>query len=94
MSLSQRVVDLSAGIRDYIKQKILPRLLPAGGSAGQVLAKSAGANYSVTWVTPTGGGATNLVIGTVQPTPATGQQVFWVQDLGNGNWTFNVVTGD
>lgn len=93
MSLATQLSNLTIRLRTKINE-MMPRLLPAGGSAGQVLAKSAGANYSVTWVTPTGGGATNLVIGTVQPTPPTGQQVFWVQDLGNGNWTFNVVTGD
>ena len=93
MSLATQLSNLTIRLRTKINE-MMPRLLPAGGSAGQVLAKSAGANYSVTWVTPTGGGATNLVIGTVRPTPPTGQQVFWVQDLGNGNWTFNVVTGD
>lgn len=93
MSLATQLSNLTIRLRTKINE-MMPRLLPAGGSAGQVLAKSAGANYSVTWVTPTGGGATNLVIDTVQPTPPTGQQVFWVQDLGNGNWTFNVVTGD
>ena len=32
------------------------RLLPSGGTAGQVLAKSSGTDYDVGWVTPSGGG--------------------------------------
>ena len=39
-------------------------------------------------------GPANLAIGTTAPTPATGAQVLWLQDLGGGDWTFNLVTGD
>jgi len=36
----------------------------------------------------------NVVIGSVAPTPSTGAKALWVQDLGGGNWTLNVVAGD
>lgn len=35
-----------------------------------------------------------VVVGTVQPTPPPGAQVLWMQDLGGGDWTLNIVTGD
>ena len=38
-----------------------------------------------------GGGGT--VIGTVQPTPATGVSVLWIDTTG-GNLNFKIVTGD
>lgn len=40
------------------------------------------------------GGGGNVSIGAVAPTPATGEKALWVQDLGAGKWTLNVVTGD
>lgn len=36
---------------------ITPRILPAGGSTGQVLAKNSGNNYDVHWVNQSGGGS-------------------------------------
>ncbi len=44
-------------------------------------------------ITASGGGTPTLVIGTVEPTPATGDQVLWV-DTSGGNVTLNLVTGD
>jgi len=40
-----------------------------------------------------GGGSSNVVIGTVQPTPATGVQVLWINTTG-GNTQLILVTGD
>lgn len=48
------------------------RLLPAGGSAGQVLAKSSGTDYAVGWVNQSGG----------SPTPMTAQEVAAAVDSG------------
>lgn len=40
----------------YFWNKFKSRLLPSGGSSGQVLAKASGTNYDVTWVNQSGGG--------------------------------------
>jgi hypothetical protein len=50
MTLIQRVNDLAVAMGSYIKNNILPRLLPSGGTAGQVLAKTSGTNYAAGWV--------------------------------------------
>lgn len=42
----------------YFWNKFKSRLLPSGGSSGQVLAKSSGTNYDVTWVNQSGGSVT------------------------------------
>lgn len=49
--LSTRVGLLSTRIANYIRDSVLPRLVPAGGSFGQVLSKSSGTDYAVVWVT-------------------------------------------
>ena len=36
---------------------VVPRILPPGGSSGQVLAKSSGTDYAVHWVNQSGGGS-------------------------------------
>lgn len=42
---------------------------------------------------PDGAKGDGVVIGTIAPTPATGEQVLWVDTTG-GNVTLNLVTGD
>jgi hypothetical protein len=54
-TLAQRVIDLAAAIRDKINLMV-PRLLPSGGSTGQLLSKSSGTNYAVGWADPPSGG--------------------------------------
>ena len=49
--LSTRVGLLSTRIANYIRDSVLPRLVPAGGSLGQVLVKSSATDYAATWVT-------------------------------------------
>ena len=49
--LSTRVVLLSTRIANYIRDSVLPRLVPAGGSLGQVLVKSSATDYAATWST-------------------------------------------
>ena len=49
MPLASRIVDLAAAIRDKFNL-VTPRLLPAGGSTGQSLAKTSGADNAVGWV--------------------------------------------
>jgi hypothetical protein len=60
MSLETRLVALASAIAADIKT-LLGRALPAGGAAGQVLAKSSATDYATQWVDPAaGGGATAL----------------------------------
>lgn len=61
MSLAQRVTDLAGAIRDKLNL-MTPRLLPAGGSTGQVLVKTSATNYATSWATASeGGGAAGLL---------------------------------
>jgi hypothetical protein len=46
-----------------------------------------------TYAAASGGGGGNVTIGTVEPTPATGDSVLWIDTTG-GNVTMNLVTGD
>jgi hypothetical protein len=51
-TLASRISLLSTAIGNYIRDSVKPRLLPAGGSSGQVLAKSSATDYATGWVTP------------------------------------------
>lgn len=53
--LATRISDLTAAIRTKINA-MMPRLLPQGGTAGQVLAKVNATDYNVGWVAQSGGG--------------------------------------
>ena len=55
MSLATRIADLATAIGTDIKA-LFGRALPAGGAAGQVLAKTAATDYAVGWVNQSGGG--------------------------------------
>lgn len=50
MSLVSRVTDLAVAIRDKINA-MMPRLMPSGGTAGQVLRKTAATDYAAGWAT-------------------------------------------
>ena len=49
--LSARVSLLATRIANYLRDSVIPRLLPSGGKSGQVLSKSSGTDYAVSWVT-------------------------------------------
>lgn len=67
MSLASQVSALAGAIRDKINT-IMPRLLPAGGTVGQVLHKASGTNYDTGWTS-----LTKVTAGTTAPTsPAIG----------------------
>lgn len=55
MTVASRVTDLATAVGNYLRDSVLPRLLPAGGTAGQVLAKTSGADYAAAWQAPGGG---------------------------------------
>ena len=49
--LSARISQLATRIANYLRDSIIPRLLPPGGVAGQYLTKSSATDYAVGWVT-------------------------------------------
>lgn len=56
MSLASQVSALAGAIRDKLNT-MTPRLLPSGGTTGQVLSKINGTAYNVQWTTASSGGA-------------------------------------
>jgi hypothetical protein len=67
MSLASQVSALAGAIRDKINT-MMPRLLPAGGTTGQVLSKTSGTNYDTGWISQT-----KVTAGTTPPaSPAIG----------------------
>lgn len=60
-TLSARVTDLAAAVRDKINLMV-PRLMPSGGASGQALVKTSGANYAAGWATVSGGGGGDMLI--------------------------------
>jgi hypothetical protein len=59
MSLVDQINNLAGAVRDKLNL-MTPRLLPAGGASGQVLAKASATDYAAGWVDPAGGGAAPL----------------------------------
>lgn len=57
MTLVERIEALSGAIANYIRDFVLPRLIPGGGAQGYVLTKSSAANYAVGWSQVSGAGA-------------------------------------
>ena len=49
--LSARISLLATRVANYIRDSVLPRLLPSGGGAGEFLTKSSATDYAVGWVT-------------------------------------------
>jgi hypothetical protein len=49
VSVASQVGLLATRIGNYLRDSILPRLLPSGGTTGQVLSKTSGTNYAVGW---------------------------------------------
>ena len=75
MTIASRVTDLAAAVRDKINT-MMPRLLPSGGTTGQVLAKTSATAYAADWSDPAAGG-TEIHVGTTPPaSPSVGD--LWV----------------
>jgi len=55
MALVEQIANMAAMVREKFNS-LTPRVLPSGGSAGQVLTKASAADYAATWQTPSGGG--------------------------------------
>lgn len=56
MSLEARIIAAVQAIGLDVKA-LFTRALPAGGTTGQVLAKTSATDYAATWQTPSGGGS-------------------------------------
>jgi hypothetical protein len=52
MSLASGVSDLATRIAAFLKSSVVPRLLPAGGVANQVLTKSSPNDFVASWTSP------------------------------------------
>ena len=79
MALVDQINALATRIAAQFRDTVMPRVLPAGGSTGQVLTKTAGTNYSVNWQTPSGGGgggSQQVFVQQTRPTE-TGPWVWW-----------------
>lgn len=55
MSLVSEISDLAVAIRTKINLMV-PRLIPAGGTTGQVLTKNSATDYDASWAAGGGGG--------------------------------------
>ncbi len=63
MSLAAQITLLATRIGNTLRDTVMPRVQPAGGTTGQVLTKTSAVNYTSAWQTPaTGGGG--VVAGT------------------------------
>lgn len=82
MTLSERVAALATAVAAHIKTAIAPRLVPAGGTAGQVLAKTSAANYALGWQSAAGAGVDPLDLTVTAPAaPAAGAVRIFRRDL-------------
>ena len=50
-TLASRISLLSTRIANYIRDSVTPRLLPSGGTSGQVLQKTSATDYATAWKT-------------------------------------------
>ena len=55
-TLKERLDSLATAIGNHIRDAVVPRLLPPGGTAGQALIKGTGTDYDVSWGAVGGGG--------------------------------------
>lgn len=61
-TLASRINDLASAVRGKFNQ-IMPRLIPTGGTSGQVLTKASNADYSLTWSSPSSGDGMSMSSG-------------------------------
>lgn len=62
MSMASRITDLAAAVRDKINLMV-PRLIPAGGTTGQIVTKTGAGNYVFGWAdAPAGSGGGGAAI--------------------------------
>lgn len=52
MSLAAQITLLATRIGNTLRDTVMPRVQPAGGTTGQVLTKTSAVNYASAWQTP------------------------------------------
>lgn len=65
-TLTARVAGLATAIAHHFRDAVMPRLLPTGGAAGQVLVKTAAADFATAWQSAGGGGGASASITRVE----------------------------
>lgn len=60
MLLADRINALASAIGNHLRDAVTPRLIPPGGSTGQMLTKASSADSDVAWATPAAGGSQDL----------------------------------
>ena len=107
MSLAAQVSALATAVGNKLRDAIIPRLLPAGGSAGQALVKTGNADYAAAWASVSGGGGaslktttTNIAPGkrghitfTVADASASSGRAVLAQMLPNADWDADEIEG-
>ena len=81
MGLVSQVDDLATRIANYLRDTVLPRVLPAGGTAGQVLSKINSTDFNTQWTTPAGGSAL-VTISDAAPSSSSAGALWWQSSTG------------
>jgi hypothetical protein len=67
MPLNTHINALATRVANYLRDSVLPRVLPSGGSTGQALVKTSGADFVVGWSAV--GGAAGLLSAALTVSP-------------------------
>lgn len=89
MSLAVNITSLATRIGNTLRDTVMPRVQPAGGTAGQVLTKTSAANYASAWQTPTA----NAAVGGTKTFVHTSGVVTSITGPGSDSITFTYVNG-
>jgi hypothetical protein len=67
MSLVSGIQDLATRIAAQFRDVVMPRLLPSGGTAGQVLTRASGPDGAANWSTLGTGAFVDIHVGITPP---------------------------
>lgn len=81
MDLNGRISALATRIANYLRDNIVPRLLPSGGATGQILVKNSAVNYNAGWQTISNN---TFIQPTAPDVPAGTPYIWWQTGLGPG----------
>jgi hypothetical protein len=89
MSLAAQITLLATRIGNTLRDTVMPRVQPAGGTTGQVLTKTSATNYASAWQTP----AANAAVGGTKTFARTSGVVTSITGPGSDSITFTYVNG-
>jgi hypothetical protein len=69
-------------IGNFLRDSVLTRVLPTGGTAGQVLSKVNANNFNATWTTPSTTGGNPVLTDTFPATPGANQAALFARSFG------------